>query len=103
MQSTIGAEDYLSFLLVMTLAMALVCELPIIILVLTRIGIISPQFLITKRKYAIVVIWIAAAIITPQPDPLSQAMVAVPLMIFYEISILISKFVVTRKRRIEKA
>jgi len=46
-----------------------------------------------KRKYAIVGIWIIAAVITPQPDPLSQAMVGVPLMIIYEISIIISKIV----------
>jgi len=65
-------------------------------LVLTKIGIVSPSFLISKRKHAIVLIWIAAAFITP-PDPLSMAILAIPLMLLYEISIFISKFIVIRK------
>lgn len=93
MISTIGADNYLSFILFFSLSMGVLFEVPVIILVLTRMGIVSPSMLTGKRKYAIVVIWIIAAIITPQPDPFSQAMVGVPLMIIYEISIIISKIV----------
>ncbi len=93
MLSTIGADNYLSFILFFCLSMGVLFEVPVIILVLTRMGIISPAMLTGKRKYAVVVIWIIAAVITPQPDPLSQAMVGVPLMIIYEISIIISKIV----------
>lgn len=100
MLSTIGADDYLSFIFLLCLGMGLVFELPIIILVLTRIGIITPALLISKRKVALVIIWVLAAIITP-PDPLSQSLVAVPLMFLYELSILISKFVVIRKKKKE--
>lgn len=100
MLSTIGADDYLSFIFLLCLAMGLIFELPIIILVLTRIGIITPALLISKRKVALVVIWVFAAIITP-PDPLSQSLVAVPLMFLYELSILISKFMVIRKKKKE--
>lgn len=94
MLSTIGADNYLGFILFFSLSMGVLFEVPIIILVLTRMGIVTPKMLTSKRKYAIVIIWIIAAVITPQPDPFSQAMVGVPLMIIYEISILISKIVV---------
>lgn len=93
MLSTIGADNYLGFILFLSISMGVLFEVPVIVLVLTRMGIISPAMLSGKRKYAIVVIWIIAAVITPQPDPLSQAMVGVPLMIIYEISILLSKLV----------
>lgn len=93
MLSTIGADNYLSFILFFCLSMGVLFEVPVIILVLTRMGLISPSMLSGKRKYAIVIIWIIAAVITPQPDPLSQAMVGVPLMIIYEVSIIISKIV----------
>jgi sec-independent protein translocase protein TatC len=90
MLSTIGADSYLSFALLLCLSMGLIFEVPIIAFVLTRMGIITPKMLSSKRKYVIVIIWIIAAVITP-PDVLSQVMVAVPLMIIFEISILISK------------
>lgn len=93
MLSTIGADNYLGFILFLSISMGVLFEVPVIVLVLTRMGIITPAMLSAKRKYAIVVIWIIAAIITPQPDPLSQAMVGVPLMIIYEISILLSRLV----------
>jgi len=99
MISTIGADDYLNFIVFSSLIMGVLFEVPVIILVLTRLGIVSPQFLISKRKYAILIIWIIAAIVTPQPDPLSQSLVGVPLMLLYEISIIISKIVAIRERK----
>lgn len=98
MLSTIGADDYLSFIFLLCLAMGLIFELPIIILVLTKLGIITPALLISKRKVAIIIIWVFAAVITP-PDPLSQSLVAVPLMFLYELSILISRFIVIRRKK----
>ena len=97
MLSTVGADSYLSFSLLLCLSMGIIFEIPIIVLVLTRMGIITPEMLSSKRRYAIVIIWIIAAIATP-PDVLSQAIVAIPLMIIFEISILISKYVVYRKK-----
>lgn len=98
MHVTIGADDYLSFILIMSVAMGVLFELPIIVMVLTKVGILSPQFLIKKRKYSIVIIWIVAALITPQ-DIWSQVMVAVPLMFLYEISIIISRSMFLRKHK----
>ena len=101
MLSTIGANDYLYFIFFMSFIMGFLCELPIAILILTKMGLITPQFLIRKRKYAVIVIWIVAAIVTPGPDLLSQSLVGVPLMLLYEISIVISKIVLIRKKRKE--
>lgn len=97
MNNIIDASKYLNFVLLFSLAMGIMCELPIAIMILTKIGIITPKFLISKRKYAIVLIWIAAAILTPGPDVLSQALVAIPIMLLYEISIIISKIITRRK------
>jgi sec-independent protein translocase protein TatC len=98
----ISASDYLSLIMIFSFAMGGIFELPIIILILTKIGLVTPAFLVSKRKYAIVLIWVIAAIITPTVDPLTQSMVAIPLMLLYEISIIISKSVVKAKARREK-
>lgn len=98
---TNGADDYLHFIFFMSFIMGFICELPVIIFVLTKIGLVTPQFLIRKRKYAIIIIWITAAIVTPAPDILSQSLVGIPLMFLYEISIVISKIVLIRKKRKE--
>ncbi len=100
MISTIGADDYMSFIFMFSIAMGILFELPIVVLILTKIGLITPRFLITKRKYAVVIIWIIAALITPQ-DVISQILVAVPLMFLYEVSIVISRFIVIRKAKKE--
>jgi sec-independent protein translocase protein TatC len=97
MISTIGADNYFGFILFFSLSMGVLFEVPVVVLVLTRMGMITPEFLSRKRKFAIVIIWIIAAVITPQPDPLSQAMVGVPLMLIYEISIIISKLVAKKR------
>ncbi len=103
MTVTIGAERYLMFVVLFSLSVSALFEIPIVILILTRIGIITPQFLIAKRKYAILAIWVLAAVITP-PDGLTQIMLAIPLMLLYEISIIVSKIVLKRrkKRELEK-
>ncbi len=101
MNSMIGAEDYLGFIIFFSLAMGVLFEFPIVVLVLTKLGIITPQWLIRKRKIAIVAIFIIAGLITPTPDPINQIIVAIPLLIFYELSIIISRFVVVRKKKKE--
>lgn len=100
MLSTIGASDYMSFILMMSIAMGVLFELPIIVMILTRIGILTPAYLIQMRKYSIVIIWIIAAIITPQ-DILSQVLVAIPLMFLYEVSIVISRIMTVKKKKRE--
>jgi sec-independent protein translocase protein TatC len=83
-------SSYISLLATLTLACGVAFQLPIAIFVLTKIGIIGPQFMRTYRRHAVVVILIVAAVITPSPDITSQLLVAFPLYFLYEISIIIS-------------
>jgi sec-independent protein translocase protein TatC len=76
-------------------------QLPVVIYFLTKIGIVTPAFLRQYRKHAVIIILIIGAIVTPSADPLSQALISVPLYLLYEISILISANVMRRKAREE--
>jgi sec-independent protein translocase protein TatC len=91
----INLGSYISTVTSVTLASGIVFELPIVVFLLSKIGLITPKFLRHNRKYAIVVILIIAAIITP-PDVFSQLLVSVPLLFLYEISIFISKKVTSK-------
>jgi len=87
----ITVSKYISFVGTLTLAFGIIFELPLAILFLTKLGIVTPQFLSYKRKYAIVLIFIVAAILTP-PDIVTQCLLAVTLLILYEVAILFSRF-----------
>lgn len=84
-------NDYLNNLCNIVLGCGLAFELPIFAYVFTRMGLITPKFLKEKRRYAIVIILILAAFITPSPDWISQTLVFIPLMLLYEIGVLVSK------------
>lgn len=84
-------DDYLENLVNLILGCGIAFELPVLAYVLTTMGLITPSFLKTYRKYAIVVILIVAAVITPSPDWTSQMLVFVPLFFLYQFSILVSK------------
>jgi sec-independent protein translocase protein TatC len=94
----INIRSYIGTLTSICLATGLVFELPIIAFFLTKIGIITPRFMRQYRKHAIVVIFILSAIITP-PDIFSQTLVSIPLLILYEVSILISARVMKQKEK----
>lgn len=87
---SISISKYISFIGSLTLVFGLVFELPLVSLFLTKIGIVTPMFLSRKRKHAIVFIFIAAAVMTP-PDAITQCLMAVPLILLYEIGIIFSK------------
>jgi sec-independent protein translocase protein TatC len=95
----INIRSYIGTITSIVLASGLIFELPIFAFFLTKIGIIKPSFLIEYRRYAIVVIFIVAAIITP-PDVFSQTLVAIPLLGLYEISIVVSKIVMRKKNKV---
>lgn len=99
MTSTIGADDYLDFTILFSFSMGVLFDTPIIMMILTYLGLVTPQKLSKYRRHAIVIIWIIAALITPTPDPLTQSLVAVPLMIFFELSIVGSRLVTSRKNK----
>lgn len=91
--------SYVSTVVTLVLASGLIFQLPIVIYFLTKAGIVTPEFLVTYRKHAIVVIFILGAVITP-PDPFSQMLVSLPIVGLYEISIMISRRI---KRKEDKA
>ena len=97
----IDISSYIALVRASALASGLIFELPIIIYFLTKIGVVTPEFLKKYRKYALVIVLILSAIITP-PDIASQVIVAIPIIILYQVSIIISKIVVRNQKRKEK-
>ncbi len=96
----IDLDSYISLLRSSTVACGLLFELPIVIYFLTKIGLVTPSSLRNYRKYTLVIVLILSAIITP-PDIISQIIVAIPIMILYEISIFISVIVHKRQEKIQ--
>ena len=94
----IDLSSYMGLIRASALASGIVFELPIIIFLLTKIGLVTPQILKQYRKFALVGILIVSAIITP-PDIASQIIVAIPVLILYEISIFISRMVLKKERK----
>ncbi len=97
-ENNISINYYFSFVIQMILASGLIFEMPVLSYFLGRIGLLTPAFMRHYRKHALVGIIILAALLTP-PDPLSQLLLAIPLLILYEISIYISG-IASRKHRI---
>lgn len=99
-QNQISLNSFISTITTLTLLTGVVFELPVIMYFLTRVGVVTPQFLRQYRRHALVVLLIVSAIITP-PDITSQVLVCIPLLVLYEVSIYVSAMVV--KRREEEA
>jgi sec-independent protein translocase protein TatC len=85
-------REYFSFAIKLLLAFGLSFELPVIIFFMAKIGAVSSKTLAKQRRYAILIIFIAAAILTPSPDAFTQIIMAIPLMGLYEIGIFVAKF-----------
>lgn len=90
--------SYVGLISVLTLACGLTFQLPVVAFILSKIGFLNPRFMREYRRHAFVVILILAAVITPSPDVLSQVLVALPLTLLYEISILVSAWVERTKK-----
>jgi sec-independent protein translocase protein TatC len=91
-------ESHIGLITNMLLGVSIMFELPVIVYFLTKIGVLSPEFLKRYRKHALVLVLILAAIITP-PDVASQVIVAIPVLILYEISIKVSKRVIKKQQK----
>lgn len=100
-QNLFSIDSYISSVTMLTLLAGIVFQLPIVVYILASIGILTPKFMREKRRYAIVIILVIAAIITPSPDALTMMIVAFPLFLLYELSILVA-VVVQRKRKREE-
>ena len=82
--------EYLSLIMTLIFAFGLCFQMPVLLTLLAKVGIINAKSLVNKRRYAVVIIFIMAAVLTP-PDIISQLMLAIPLILLYEISLLLVK------------
>ena len=96
-KNTINLKSYISTVASVTLASGLIFELPVVVYFLTKVGLVTPEFLKKYRRHSLVIILVLSAIITP-PDIFSQVMVAVPLLVLYEISIRISRNIIRKEK-----
>lgn len=96
--SQISIQEYISFIMLIFIIFGIIFELPVISVLLTSLGLIKPDWLVKARKIMIVGIFVLAALITP-PDIVSQIMVAIPIIFLYEISIILSRFVYSLRRK----
>ena len=92
----ISVQAYTSFVTAFVLAFGLLFQLPVVILFLARLGVVTPAALAAGRKYALLAIVIASAVLTPGGDVVSQMLMAVPTYILYEVSILVARLVSPR-------
>ncbi|MBA7635017.1 MAG: hypothetical protein GH143_03050 [Calditrichaeota bacterium] len=99
-ESNYSIRAYLSYVVWMMLAAGMVFQLPVISFILTRIGLLTPAFLRKYRKFALIGILVFAAVLTP-PDPISQMFMAIPLLVLYEFSIVISKIFTPKESLVE--
>ena len=91
--------NYIAIVTRLLLAIGLVFEMPVVTTFLAKIGVVSPKWLAAKRKPAIIIAFVLAAIITPTFDPLNQTLVAAPLIVLYEMSIWLAKLVYRKEPR----
>lgn len=92
---------YVDFCLKFILAFGLIFELPILIIFLTKMGIVTPQFLAKNRKYAILMSFVVSAILTPTPDAFNQILMTVPMIALYEVGIWLSRLFKGRVKPVE--
>ena len=91
-------DDYISLISTMTLVAGIIFEMPILVYFLTRMTLLTPQFMRKYRKHAVIIILIAAAVITPSPDVTSQMVVAIPMYLLYELSVFVSAWVIKKHK-----
>ncbi|CFX92816.1 Sec-independent periplasmic protein translocase TatC [Syntrophomonas zehnderi OL-4] len=95
-------DQYVSFIMAFTIPFGLVFELPVIIFFLAKMGWVTHEALARNRKYALLVIFILAAALTPGPDPISQCMMGIPMYFLYEVSVLVARWATPNEEREKK-
>ena len=102
LHAMISFSDYLSLFVRFLLGFGLSFQLPVIVFFLAKLRIVNDKMLRKQRKYAVLLIFVVAAVLTPSPDALSQILMAVPLIILYEVSILIAGFAAKKEISVVK-
>lgn len=98
-ENNFAIDEYFSIIISVMLAAGVIFELPMLSFFLSKLGILTPSFMKKYRRHSIVAILIVAAVLTPGTDPLAQILLAIPLVLLYEISIFVSKF--SQKKQLE--
>ncbi len=98
--ANISIANYITFVLTSLITFGIIFEVPVVLSMLTSLGLINPEMLVKSRKIIIVAIFVVSAIITP-PDVISQMIIAGPMILIFEISITISKFIYKSKKKYE--
>lgn len=96
LQPLLSLGEYLSFVISFLLPFGFIFELPLFIVVMAKFGLITSNFLSAKRKHVLVLSFVIGALISPTPDVFSQTMVAVPVIVLYEFSVLIVKYILKK-------
>lgn len=97
--SLMDAQRYLSFVLMSMLAFGVTFEFPLVLIILSLMGVVTSESLTNVRRYAIFGMFLAAAVITPSQDPLTMLFMAAPLLVFYEVSILVARLIERQRER----
>ena len=100
--NTVTRSTYLSILFALVMGMGVSFELPLVIFFLARIGLVTPRFLIQKFKYAVLIVFTIAAIITPTPDPWIQTFMAVPMLILYLLGVFAAWLVAKKPEKVDE-
>lgn len=103
LEQSIVIGEYLGFVTRLLLAFGAVFELPVVVLILSALGLVTPEFLASKRKHAIVIITVVASVLTPGDVITLTVMMMAPLVLLYEFSIVLSRLVTRRRRRLADA
>jgi sec-independent protein translocase protein TatC len=102
-QPVIKVDEYFGFALKVLLGIALVFELPTLVFFLAKMGLITARWMIRNFKYAVLLIFVIAAVITPTPDFITQSIVAIPMLVLYGLGILIALVVGRGKEKARRA
>ncbi|ETZ24286.1 twin-arginine translocase subunit TatC [Pedobacter sp. V48] len=98
-QNTFTIDSYLSSVMTLTLGSGVIFQLPVIIYILSKLGVMTPAFMRASRRYSTVLILIIAAVVTPTADPYTMLIVALPLFLLYELSIFISASIEKKRNK----
>ena len=95
----VSIDEYFGFVTILLIVFGLVFEMPVIAFFLTKIGFLTPEFMRQKRRYSVVAIFVAAAVLTPSTDAFTMMLLVVPLLVLYEISIWVSKVALPKEMK----
>ena len=101
LQPMISVGNYIDFCLKFILSFGAIFELPVMMVFLTKMGVVTPEFLAKNRKYSVLIAFILAALLTPTPDAFNQTLMAIPIIVLYETGILASR-ILNKKKPDEK-